>query len=57
MVTTAGAEKEKMGDASEEGLEGGDGDPIEDELLLSESGEAQSPSCFELLRFTLALLF
>lgn len=55
-MATVGAEKEKTGDASEEGLKGEEGDPMEEELLRSESGDAQS-SVFDVLRFTLALLF
>jgi len=52
-------EGDRMGDssASEHGEEGEDGGDMEDELLLSEFGDEQSPSCLETLRFTLARLF
>lgn len=56
VVTTAGLEGDRMGDSSEGEL-GEDGEAMEDELVLSEFGEAQSVSCFDTLRFTLALLF
>lgn len=55
MVTTAGLEGDRIGDSSEE--PGEDGEAMEEELVLSEFGEAQSASCFDTLRLTLALLF
>jgi len=55
VVTTAGLEGDRIGDSSEE--PGEDGEAMEEELVLSEFGDAQSVSCFDTLRLTLALLF
>jgi len=55
VVASAGLEGDRIGDSS--GEQGEEGEAMEDELTLRELGEEQSVSCFETLRFTLALLF
>jgi len=52
---SAGLEGDIIGDSI--GELGEEGEPMEDELTLSELGEGQSVSCFDTPRFTLALLF
>jgi len=55
MSASEGLEGDRIGDS--DGEQGEDGLAMEDELALSELGEEQSVSCFDTLRFTLALLF